>query len=110
MVERRDGAPFYRIEQFGAQCRVHINTAHRFYSDLYAAPDSTPRVQSALEVLLFVFGQCELSSDGEIEMFYRSEIYEWSRRLDLSLNRLDDVDPAGDALDANAAVAELAEA
>lgn len=88
------GAPFYDVEQWGPQTRIRINTAHRFYSDIYSQQDT--RGKTALELLLFVLGKCELESTGEKELFYGNERYEWSKKLDLRLKMLDKKDPVID--------------
>jgi hypothetical protein len=85
--ESLEGAPFYRVEQYGPQARVWINRRHRFYTDLYNTVDA--RSKSALELLLFVFGTCELDSEGDREQFYRVERAEWSQRLETTLAQLD---------------------
>jgi hypothetical protein len=96
-LEGLEGAPFYRVEQYGPQQRLFINKRHRFYTDLYAAPDSTARVKTALELLLFVLGSCELESTGDREIFYKSERAEWSKRFDVTLDLLDRRDSVIDA-------------
>src|SRR5207244_7210652 len=59
------GAPFFNVEQIGGQKVLYLNTAHRFYTDLYSGPESTPRLRSGLEVLLFVLGESELDAYDE---------------------------------------------
>jgi hypothetical protein len=86
-------APFFRPEQWGAQKRIYINTAHRFFSDVYNGPDATPRMQAALELLLFVLGVCELDAIGEGQHFYENERIEWSKQLNSVLTLLDKKDP-----------------
>lgn len=94
--EELPGAPFYRMLQVGAQKQLKINLSHRFYSDVYAGPHSSPRLQSALELLLIVLGECELDSEKERDAFYRTERPEWSRRLEIVLEDLDRSDPIVD--------------
>lgn len=95
-VEERSnpGGPFYSIEQRGSQKVLIINTAHRFFTDVYAADDATPRLQSALEVVLFVIGDSELDASGDRELFYKTERAHWSMHLETVLARLDDIVPA----------------
>ena len=107
ILEKREGAPFFRMEQFGAQKRLFINTAHLFYSDLYSGPGATPRVKTALELLLFAIGSCELDATEEMELFYQMERAEWSKRLRVHLTLLDKREPVEDAESSDAAVAEL---
>lgn len=87
-------APFFWVDQIGSQTKLFLNTAHRFYGDVYAGPESTPRLRAAIEVVLFVIGQCELDSTDERQLFYQNERVEWSRRLDVVLNRLETIDSA----------------
>ena len=81
--------PFYRPERLGAQRKLIINTQHPFFTHLYSAPDSTPEIQSALEVLLFVLADGELDANGDFENFYKSARKNWSERLAYALKQLD---------------------
>lgn len=85
------GAPFYDVELWGQQTRIKINTAHRFYLDIYSQQDQ--RGKTALELLLFVLGKCEIEATGEKLLFYGNERYDWSRKLELRLKMLDRKDP-----------------
>jgi hypothetical protein len=87
--ESLEGAPFYRVEQYGIQARVWINRRHRFYTDIYAPLERDGRVRSAIELLIFVLGICELESREDREQFYRMERSEWSRQLETALSLLD---------------------
>jgi hypothetical protein len=96
--ESLEGAPFYRVEQYGPQTRVWINRRHRFYTDIYNSADA--RLRSALELVLFTLATCELESEGDRELFYNVERAEWSRRLETALALLDrrtSIDDAGSA-------------
>jgi len=104
--EELPGAPFYRMLQVGGQKQLRINLSHRFYSDMYTGPHSSPRLQAALELLLIVLGECELDSEKEREAFYRTERPEWSRRLEIMLEDLDQRDPMVDSQSAAEAFAE----
>lgn len=104
--EELPGAPFYRMLQVGGQKQLRINLSHRFYSDMYTGPHSSPRLQAALELLLIVLGECELDSEKEREAFYRTERPEWSRRLEIMLEDLDQRDPIVDSQSATEAFAE----
>lgn len=97
--EHMPGAPFYRFDQPAgvfpksgaeapAQKVLYINTAHRFYTDLYAAPDATLQVRSALEVLLFVMGDSELDASDDRRRWYEVEHWEWSRGPNLAFDLL----------------------
>jgi hypothetical protein len=104
--EELPGAPFYRMLPVGAQKQLRINVAHRFFSDIYAGPDASPRLQAALELLLIVLGECELDAEAEREAFYKSERSEWSRRLEIVLEALDKRDPVIDRKSAMEAIGE----
>ncbi|MGE3804026.1 MAG: ATP-binding protein [Gemmataceae bacterium] len=98
--------PFYRCERLGVQKRLIINTQHPFYAAIYNAPDATPEMQAALEVLLFVLADGELDAEGEFEEFYRSARQAWSIRLADALKKLD---PDNRLSDKAAAIAEALE-
>lgn len=106
--ERMPGAPFFRVEQLGGMQVLYINRAHRFFSDVYAASDSSRRVRAALEVLLFSIGDCELDAQGNPDraLFYAVERQAWSETIATALEILhrfvDDTDVI-DVDDANAA-------
>jgi hypothetical protein len=89
-VENLPGAPFYRMEQIGGQKILYLNGQHRFYGQVYAGPDSTPRWRAALEVMLFVMGDCELDAADDRRRFYETERAEWSGRLSVALDLLKD--------------------
>lgn len=95
--EKLPGAPFYRVQQLGGQRVLFINTAHRFYQDVYAGPDSTPRSRASLEILLFAIGATELDASDERQAFYESEKGAWSERLTAALRALEEIDSARDA-------------
>lgn len=88
------GAPFYDVELWGQQVRIKINVAHRFYVDIYDQQDG--RGKTALELMLFVLGGCEVESSGDRLLFYGNERYDWSKNLDLRLKILDKKDPIND--------------
>jgi hypothetical protein len=90
--ESQPEAPFYRVEARGPQRVLYLNTAHRFFTDIYASvegPKGT-RLRSALELLLFAIGSCELDAEGSGRFWYASERVEWSKRLKLTLAHLED--------------------
>lgn len=76
-VETEDmpGAPFFRCEQRGGQRVLLINAAHPFHSQLYAGPNSTPRLRAGLEILLWALGEAEVDAepDGDKRRFYERE-------------------------------------
>lgn len=83
-----DEGPFYIPRRMGEQKRIVLNTAHPFYSRLYAK--SPPAVTSALEVLLFVLadGEIEATPEGHRAQFYKSERRHWSDLLGHALESL----------------------
>ena len=89
--ESQPGAPFYRVEARGPQHVLYLNTAHRFFTDIYAAVEGPrgARLRSALELLLFAIGSCELDAEGSGRFWYASERVEWSKRLALTLAHLE---------------------
>ena len=95
--EKLPGAPFYRVQQLGGQRVLFLNTAHRFYIDVYAGPDSTPRSRASLEILLFAIGATELEASDERQAFYEMEKGAWSDRLTAALRALESIDSARDA-------------
>ncbi|MHC4620304.1 MAG: ATP-binding protein [Planctomycetota bacterium] len=98
--------PFFYVERRGGQGVVCMNTAHRFYTDVYAGPESTPRLRAALELLLFVIGDCELGAGEDRRLFYESERNEWSKQLNIALDRLNQRNNIDDQSSADAAESE----
>ena len=88
--ESLPGGPHYRPEQVGSQFVLWINMAHRFYTDVYFGPESTPRLRAGLELMLFVLGEAELdASDEDRRLFYLSERQAvWAQRLGVVLDIL----------------------
>jgi hypothetical protein len=106
------GAPFYRVVQRGGMKVLEINTAHRFYSDIYASSASNKFLRAGLEVLLFSMGEAELDAQGNQDKsaFYHVEKTAWSERLEVALDALsrfghdmDTIDTSGDETDSEAA-------
>lgn len=93
--ETLPGAPFYRIVRRGGPKVLYINTAHRFYTKLYA-PAEDPQLRAALELLLWALGETELDAEpgSDRRRFYEEERHEWSRRLNILLDILDKTDGA----------------
>lgn len=99
-TESMVGAPFFRVDQIGGQKVLYLNTAHRFYKDVYAGPDSNPRMRAGLEVVLFAIGSGELNAEGDLLTFYETERGRWSSRLNTALTQLTNIDsPAEDRTD-----------
>jgi hypothetical protein len=82
------GGPFFRVEQLGGQVLLTLNVAHRFYTDVYSGPESTPRLRAALELMLFVIGECKLETTEPRQEFYAEEIQAWSSLLSGKLGEL----------------------
>jgi hypothetical protein len=80
--------PFYIPKRMGQQKRIVLNTAHPFYSRLYAKASGD--VTAALEVLLFVLadGEIEALVDGQRATFYKAERHHWSELLSHALTNL----------------------
>jgi hypothetical protein len=112
--ESLKGAPFFRVEQVGPQKVLYLNSAHRFYQDVYAGLDSSPRMRSALEVVLFAIGSAEIDAEDDRLVFYETERGVWSTRLNLALAQLENIDSAqeerADVAEQQADVAEPVEA
>lgn len=89
-IERIPDGPFYRVDLRGGQVVLLVNSAHRFYTDIYAAVQGSEgaNIRQALEVLLFVIGKCEIDAVDERALFYTSERIEWSKRLSTALAKL----------------------
>ncbi len=89
-IDKNPEGPFYRVDFKGGQIVLLINSAHRFYTDVYAAIGGSDgaRIRQALEVLLFVLGKSEIDASDDRELFYQSERQEWSRRLNVGLAKL----------------------
>lgn len=86
--EELKGAPFFRVAQVGPQKVLYLNTAHRFYRDVYGGPESTEWFRSALEVLLFSIGSGELGAEDDRLVFYETERGVWSTELNAALAEL----------------------
>jgi hypothetical protein len=84
--------PFYRPELRGSQLVIILNTAHPFFSEIYAPLQGFEgnRVRVGLELLLFVLGQSETEAPKERRDWYRSERGDWSVKLSTVLSRLED--------------------
>ena len=80
--------PFFRVGRRQGARTLHLNTAHRFYKEIYDGPVATPEMRSALEVLLFSLGDVMLEGTEEAQGRNRQQLAAWSRRLDLTLGTL----------------------
>jgi NACalpha-BTF3-like transcription factor len=73
--------PFYAPKMDGTQTVLEINTEHPWYREVYLRLTENAEMRSALELMLFVLGACELDSTGQARVFYRNERRAWSRML-----------------------------
>jgi hypothetical protein len=92
--ESLQGAPFFRVEQIGPQKVLYLNTAHRFYRDVYAGQESTPRLRAAIQIVLFTFGVGEVDAEGDRLLFLQTERGAWSTRLENALAQFEKLDAA----------------
>jgi hypothetical protein len=90
--ESLKGAPFFRVEQVGPQKVLYLNTAHRFYRDVYAGEDSNPRLRAALEIVFFAIGVNEIDAVEDRLAFYETERGVWSTRLENALAQFEKID------------------
>lgn len=92
-LERVAEGAFFRAELRGSQLVIFLNTAHRFYQDLYISVEGFEgqRLRSSLELLLFVMGQSEVFGNQETQIWYAGERIDWSRKLQAALTKLDSV-------------------
>jgi hypothetical protein len=82
------GGNFFDVEQIGGTKVLWINTATRFFREVYAAPDSTHSMRWALDVLLFSIGERILDAQDGLRDTYAHEVPEWSRKLEYALGQL----------------------
>lgn len=108
--ENVPGGSFFRVEQLGGTTTLFLNTAHRFYTTLYAGAESTPASRASLEVLLFSIGDCINDAPEQVRAVYDLEIPQWSQRLDYALLQLSQraAHDDGELGDAELATAEAA--
>jgi hypothetical protein len=99
-VEDLPGAPFFRCEQRGGLRVLRLNEAHAFYTDVYAAPGSSPRLRAGLEVLLWTLGEAEVDADPDSDRrrFYERERSSvWTPYLSEALTSLRSIEVVGSA-------------
>lgn len=85
------GADFYIASSRGAQTVVKLNTAHPFFTAVYAKlrPDQAD-VRAGLELLLATLARAEVDAfeDSDRKTWYMNERREWSRDLEIVLTTL----------------------
>lgn len=86
--EHAHGQAFFRIGRQNGARTLHLNTAHRFYEEVYDGPASTAEMRSALEILLFSLGDVMLDAGDGAQDRNSQQVAAWSRRLDLALGTL----------------------
>jgi hypothetical protein len=82
--------PFFWVDRSQGARTLHLNTAHRFFDEIYQSAATTPALQSALEVLLFALGDTILNEPAEHGAANAQRLMTWSKRLDLALSILAD--------------------
>lgn len=97
--EHTPGRAFFRMERRHGARTLHLNTAHRFYGDLYDGPTATPEIRSALEVLLFALADVVLDGGEADQSRSQAQVAAWSRRLEAALERLAERLRMGDDMD-----------
>lgn len=86
--EHSPGRLFFRVDRSRGARTLHINTSHRFYEQIYQAPSITAELQTALEILLFTFGDVALENVPRGGEGGGMHLVSWSKRLDLALEML----------------------
>lgn len=102
--ETLPGQPFFRVDRHAGARSLHINTAHRFYEDLYQAPSTTAEFRSALEILLFSYGDVLLDAGENAQGDLFRQVNLWSRRLEQALGMMASHLVASDDEDVGAAL------
>lgn len=97
--EHAPGRAFFRIERRHGARTMHLNTAHRFYADLYDGPTTTPEIRSALEVLLFSLSDVILDAGEADQSRSHAQVGAWSKRLEAALDMMANRLRLGDDLD-----------
>lgn len=92
---------FYRLELVGGQKRLWINKGHRFYSQVYAGPESTPLTRAQWEIFLFILGDAEITGSDDLRTIYEGARVHWSSRFNAALAKLVDSMPPAEPVDAD---------
>src|SRR5580658_5921560 len=99
--EKAPKQPFFRVGRHNGARILYLNTAHKFYDEIYDSQISTPELRSALEILLFSFGDVLLTAPVEEKERNQAQLTSWSNRLDAALGafvahlRIDEDQDAG---------------
>jgi hypothetical protein len=86
--ETLPGQAFFRVDRQSGARTLHLNTAHQFYEDLYQAPSTTAEFRSALEILLFCYGDVLLDAGEGAYGALFGQVNLWSRRLEQALGMM----------------------
>lgn len=100
------GQPFFRVGREHGARTLHLNTAHRFFEEIYDSRMSTPELRSALEILLFSLGDVMLEGPDDDRQRASDQLQSWSKRLDLALGMLAEHLTVGDGTDVGVAAWE----
>jgi hypothetical protein len=94
--ESLPGGAFFRVNRDAGARTLHINMSHRFYGALYDSGCSTAELKSALEILLFCFGDVVLDGGSGLCGAHHQQIQAWSSRLDRALATMSSQIVSGD--------------
>ena len=70
---------------------IKINTASKFYTDLYGHDKTTPRQRHALNLLIGAMAATEAKSSEEGKRWYERARGQWTERLNTFLDMLNEV-------------------
>lgn len=90
------GGRFFDVRVEGGTKVLTINTEHRFYTDVYMGSESNFRLRVAMDLLLFSIGDSMEDASDEARRFYMAEIPEWSKKLDIALDHLSQIQSPDD--------------
>ena len=71
----------------------------RFYSQVYAGPESTPLTRAQWQVFLFILGDAEISGTEDLREIYEGARVHWSSRFSAALKKLEDKMPPAEPTD-----------
>lgn len=97
--EHAPGCPFFRVNRRQDGRTLLINTAHRFYDEIYDGASATAELRAALEVFLFSLGDVLLDRAEHEQALAASQMDFWSKRLDTALRSLTEHLRSGDDMD-----------
>ncbi len=68
-----------------------LNQRHPFFTRIYNGPTATADSREVLDLLLLTLAEAELNSDGERGLWYQSERTTWSQRLNIGIDRYEQI-------------------